>query len=371
MKWLVFAMLTLVTSGQSLATEKLRIGVAGLTHTHVHWIFESEKRGDIEIVGIAEANQDLARRYSKQHGYPMEKVYPSLEAMLTATKPNAVTAFGTIHEHLAVVEAAAPRGIHVMVEKPLAINMQHAEKMYELAKTHNIHLLTNYETTWYASNHAVKASLKAGEIGPMRKLIVRDGHRGPVKLGINQEFLDWLLDPAQNGGGAIVDFGCYGANLATWLKQGEIPQSVTAVTAQLQPDNHPDVDDEATIILSYPDSQVIIQASWNWPIGRKDMEVYGETGVLYADNAATFRKRIASGYDDFNEINKRLRKRPVPLDDPFSYFKAVIQGQITPEKFDLSSLENNMIVMRILDAARQSAATGQRVALASENSPTK
>ena len=344
-------------------TPKLKIGVVGLTHTHVHWIFESEKRGDFEIVGIAEANQALAERYAEMHGYKMSKVFSTMDAMLAATKPEAIAAFGSIREHLSVVETAAPKGIHVMVEKPLAINMTHAQKMYDLAKEHDIHLLTNYETTWYPTNHKVKAALDNNEVGELRKVIVRDGHKGPAKLGINSEFLEWLLDPNENGGGAIIDFGCYGANLMTWLMKGQKPLSVTAVTQQLQPENNPLVDDEATIILTYPKAQANIQGSWNWPIGRKDMEVYALNGVLYADNRSQFRKRIAKGYDDFDEKVETLSARPYPLDDPFSFFKAVINQEVTMTQYDLSSLENNMIVMQILDAARESAASGKTVIL--------
>ncbi|WP_395344186.1 Gfo/Idh/MocA family protein [Ningiella sp. W23] len=344
-------------------TTKLKIGVIGLTHTHVHWIFESEKRGDIEIVGIVESNLELAERYAKRHGYDMAKVYPTMDELIGKTSPQAFAAFGSIREHLEVVQKAAPLGIHVMVEKPLAINMEHANKMYELAKQHNIHLLTNYETTWYPSVHELKKVLDAGAVGELRKLIVNDGHRGPVKIGINSEFLEWLIDPAENGGGAIVDFGCYGANLATWLFNGEKPQYVTAVTHQLQKENNPLVDDEATIILSYPQAKVTIQASWNWPIGRKDMQAYGLKGVLYSDNRYDFRQRVAKGYDNFDETQKTLPERPYPFDDPFSLFKAVIEGSVTLDKNDLSSLDNNMIVMEILDAARISAEEGTSVAL--------
>ncbi|MAN51170.1 MULTISPECIES: Gfo/Idh/MocA family protein [unclassified Marinimicrobium] len=371
MKWLMFFWLLLASSGPAMADNKLKIGVAGLTHTHVHWVFNSEERGDFEIVGIVEPDKSLARRYASQHDYSMDKVYPTLEAMIDATQPEAITAFGSIFEHLEVVEVAAPRGIHVMVEKPLAVNMTHAQKMYDLAKQHKIHLLTNYETTWYPTNHAVKAALQSGDIGEMRKVLVQDGHKGPSKLGINQEFLDWLLDPVQNGGGAIMDFACYGANLLTWLTDGQVPKTVTAVTQQLQPENNPEVDDEATLILTYPHAQAVVQGSWNWPIGRKDMEVYGTTGVLYADNRHQYRKRLARGYDDFDETRKKLEERPYPYDDPFSYFKAVIEQTIEPEPYALSSLENNMIVMQILDAARQSAASGERVTLPTDTGQNK
>jgi predicted dehydrogenase len=354
-------MMALKSFGQD---EPLRIGVAGLTHTHVHWIFESEKRGDIEIVGIAEPNRELAGRYAEQHGFSMEKVYPSLEILLAQTRPQAVTAFGTIHDHLKVVETAAPLGIHVMVEKPLAVSLEHARKMAALARKHKIQLLTNYETTWYPTNHRAYELVKAeAAIGPIRKVIIRDGHKGPRKIGVDPEFLEWLTDPELNGGGALMDFGCYGANLMTWLMEGQKPISVTAITGRFQPENNPKVEDEAIIVLEYEKAVAVIQASWNWPIGRKDMEIYGLTGAIYADNRHDLRIRMAEGYDGFSEESLKLPERTAPMDDPFSYLKAVLQREVVPEPYDLSSLENNMLVMEILEAARRSAVTGKTIIL--------
>jgi len=341
----------------------LRIGVAGLTHAHVHWILERENIKDIEIVGIAEPNRDLARRYSDEHCFSMYLVYDTLEEMVYATKPDAVVAFGTIYDHLQIVRTCAPLGIHVMVEKPLAVSLDHAEQMAALAKEHDIHLLTNYETTWYPTNHKAKQLLNHGKIGRLRKIIVRDGHRGPVKIGVNKEFLDWLQDPKQNGGGAITDFGCYGANLTTWLMNGKRPNTVTAITQQFQPDNNPKVDDEATIILTYDNTQAIIQASWNWPIGRKDMELYGLTGAIFADNRNDLRVRIAKGYDGFQEEKFILEERPSPYNDPFAMLAAVVKNKIRLRPYSLPSLENNLVVMRILDAARESARLGKTITL--------
>ncbi|HAA20684.1 MAG TPA: oxidoreductase, partial [Cytophagales bacterium] len=156
----------------------LRVGVVGLVHTHVHWILGREEADDIQIVGIVEPNRELAQQYSQQHGYSMDLVYADLESMLAATQPEAVTAFGTIYDHLEVVEICAPKGVHVMVEKPLAVSWQHAQRMAALAREHNIFLLTNYETTWYASNPAAKAKVAAGELGPLRKVVVHTGHQG-------------------------------------------------------------------------------------------------------------------------------------------------------------------------------------------------
>src|SRR5688572_19627642 len=131
--------------------------------------------------------------------------------------------------------------------------------MEVLAKKYNIHLLTNYESSWYQSNKKVNEMLQNGTFGGLRKVVGYEGYRGPKRIGINKEFLDWLTDPVQNGGGALMDFGCYGANLVTWLQHGKRPTSVTAVTHQLQSENNPKVDDEATIILNYDTAQAIIQ----------------------------------------------------------------------------------------------------------------
>jgi predicted dehydrogenase len=337
----------------------MRVAIVGLVHDHVHWILGRENRGDIEIVGIAESNRSVAESFSKRYGYKMDIVFTGIEEMLEKTKPEAVFAFNAIYDHLKVVELCAPRGIHVMVEKPLAVSNDHATIMIALAKKHNIYLLTNYETTWYGSNK--KAYEIIGEdkqIGDIRKIVFHTGHRGPKEIGCSPQFLEWLTDPVLNGGGAITDFGCYGADLATWLMNGETPVTVTAITQQIKPAFYPKVDDEATIILAYKNAQVIIQASWNWPYGRKDMYVYGKTGFVFCKDGTNMQLQK-------NEKDPVETITALPLsndrNDPFIYFVNVIRGKIRMAKYDLSSPATNEIVMKILDAAKQSAKTGKTV----------
>lgn len=338
--------------------DPVRVVVAGLSHSHVHWILRAD-RGDIEIVGIAEPNRDLAERYMKRHELSMDLVQDDLVTLLDETRPDAVTAFGSIREHLAVVEASAPRGIHVMVEKPLAINMDHARQMAALAEKHSVHLLTNYETTWYGTHRRLFELVRdEGIVGEIRKMVIRDGHPGPVAIGVNDEFLEWLTDPVHNGAGALTDFGCYGANLMTWLMDGQRPLSVTAVTQHFQPDVYPKVEDEATVILTYPRAQGIIQASWNWPFNRKDIDVYGEKAYVKALDRTRLRVRRGDG-----EQHVEVEAPPPPFDDPFAYLAAVVRGDVTPGPTDLSSLPVNLLVVEILDAAALSAREGRRVDL--------
>jgi predicted dehydrogenase len=350
-----------VLIAQDRLTEPVTLAISGLSHDHVHWIFGRENPGDIEIVGIYESNPELKQRYAYQYNLPDSLFYDDLLVMLDEVQPEAISAFGPTFDHLEVVEASAPRGINIMVEKPLAVSLEHAQKMQALAEQHDVHIITNYETTWYASNQLVYDQFHESSImGNIKKIVVHDGHRGPKEIGVSEEFLEWLTDPVLNGGGAIMDFGCYGANLITWLHNGEEPLSVTAVTQTLKPDIYPLVDDEATIILTYPESQGIIQASWNWPYNRKDMHVYGESGYAYA--LSSEQVEILKEGDTTSEIIN-LQPRVAPMNDPFSYLAAVVRGTLTIHETDLSSLQNNVTVMKILDAARESAQSGKTIFL--------
>jgi predicted dehydrogenase len=278
--------------------------------------------------------------------------------LLVKTNVQAVATFTSTFDHRRVVEECAPRGIDVMMEKPLAVNLKDARAMAAAAKKGGIQLLVNYETTWYPANQAAYKMIWAqNAIGDLRKFVVHDGHQGPKEIGCPPEFLAWLTDPKLDGGGALMDFGCYGADLMTWFMRGERPTSVFAVTQQIKPEVYPKVDDEATIVVTYPKAQGIIQASWNWPYNRKDMEIYGQTGyVLVPKNNLL---RVLKGNQPESETT--ILPLTGPEADPISYLAAVVRGEI--KNTGLSSLEVNMVAMEILEAARNSAETGKRIYL--------
>ncbi len=310
------------------------------------------------LVGIVESNSDLIQRYSQHFHLDPALFYPSIDALLAKTNVQAAAAFGNVLEHVQVVKACAPHGIDVMMEKPFALNLKQARFMADTAKKYGIQLVINYETTWYPGNQAAYELVQQHEIGDLRKIVVHDGHNGPKEIGCSTNFLNWLTDPALNGGGAIVDFGCYGADLITWLMHGQAPTSVFAVTQQIKPEIYPKVDDEATIVLTYPKAQGIIQASWNWPFNRKDMEIYGRTGYVLVPKSDVLDVRKAGEEQDHEETLPDLTGADA---DPLSYLVAVTRGEIKPS--GLSSVAVNLTAQEILDAARQSARTGKRIYL--------
>lgn len=341
-------------------TEKPRLALIGLVHGHVNWLTRNlAKYDEFDLVGIAEADENLIESYIAKDKLARELFFTDTKDMLESTRPDAVAVFSSTHDHLAAVQLCAPRGIHVMVEKPLAVSLEHAQEMASLTREHGIQLLTNYETSWYASSHqAYKLVIEENRLGALHKLVVHDGHKGPKELGCSAEFLNWLLDPVLNGAGALMDFGCYGINLMTWLMANQKPLSVSAITGHFKKEAaYSNVDDEATLILSYPGAQAIIQASWNWPFARKDMELYGQTGYIYAHDAT----QLSTRFSGESETKLSLAPLSSPESDPFRCLAAVLRDGYQPS--GLWSLENNMIVVEVLDAAKRSSKTGQVVYL--------
>ncbi|MDF9829780.1 Gfo/Idh/MocA family oxidoreductase [Parabacteroides sp. PF5-6] len=334
--------------------QPLRIAVAGVSHGHLWDVVSRIDRGDFVVVGVSEADDQIRVNNGLYKKLDISLFYASLEEMLDKTQPEVAVAYGSIYDHLAVVEACAPRGIHVMVEKPLVVSLDHAQRMAELADKHQIKIITNYETTWYPTNHEAKWMIDSGLIGEITRINVYDGHQGPFEIGCGKEFTDWLTDPVLNGGGAVIDFGCYGANLATWLMNGQRPVSVYAVLKQQKPHLYPKVDDDATIVVEYPNATVQIMASWNWPINRKDMHIYGSKGYIYQDTKEKMRL-----YTNKKETNPVPVALEAPYNDVFYYLKAVVREEIEMKPYDLSALDNNLIVVEILQAAIQSHKTGE------------
>ncbi|MBZ5595681.1 MAG: Gfo/Idh/MocA family oxidoreductase [Acidobacteriia bacterium] len=337
----------------------LRLAIAGLVHGHVEGFLSAVKnRADVQLAGIFDPDPALRQHYAQRYGLPASVFFSDLGTMLDQTRPEAVASFTSSYDHPMIVEACAARHIHVMMEKPLAVNMEHARAIERAAGRAGIQVIVNYETTWYPSHGAMWNLIKERRAaGDIRKMVAMDGHEGPKEIGVGPEFLGWLTDPVKNGAGALFDFGCYGANLMTWMMDNQRPLAVTAMTQQIKPQIYPRVDDEATILVEYPKAQGIIQASWNWPFNRKDFEVYGERGYAVAIGGSVLRVRLPG------EEEQVRTPGALPLDqrDSVSYLRAVVRGKVRPS--GLSSLENNMIVTEILDAARESARTGRKITL--------
>ncbi|HLK03171.1 MAG TPA: Gfo/Idh/MocA family oxidoreductase [Candidatus Acidoferrum sp.] len=339
----------------------VRVAIVGLVHGHVGSLFEMlPQHPDVKLVSIYEPQKPLAEQYAKSfHILETVPVYNDLEKMLTEQKPDAVLVYSTIVDHRKIIEAAARHGISSMVEKPLATTLEDALAIRKAAREHHVQVLTNYFITWQPNSLELFDVAGKGKLGDLRRIIAHTGHRGPKEIGVGPEWLPWLTDPVQNGGGALFDFGCYGADFSTVLMHGQAPISVTAIAQTEKPDVYPKVDDEATVILRYAKAQTVLMPSWNWPYSRNDIEVYGATGYAAAVGADSLRFRYAG------EKAESTTKSPAPpkaLSNSLDYLVGVLHGETKPNG-DPSSLETNVTVVQILDAARKSAQTGKTIVL--------
>jgi predicted dehydrogenase len=362
---------SLLVAAAPAAAAEYKIAVVSLLHAHVWLHLGTMLKGDkVQLVGVSETLPDLIARATREDvipqtnnvtrpGVPAAIIFADWKRMIDQTRPDIVWAFTPTNGHVEVVRYCAPKGIHVIVEKPLAATLDEALEIQALAKKHRIQVLTNYGSTWQASQYAVRAAVEAGEIGPVWRLHAVTGHNGPGDPK-KSSFAAWLADPVQNGGGAMMDFGCYMVLWSLGLK-GK-PQSVYATTQHMKPETFPLVEDHAVIVLNYKDGVAILEASWDLPPAQRlGSEIYGMKGSIVGNSIK--RAGAPGGGRGSRDPGEPLTVQPLPPErsEPIAYMvdrlraKQSLDGQ--------AALDLHVDVQEILEAARISANTGRAVAL--------
>src|SRR6266571_6572118 len=337
---------------------KTRIAIIGLDHDHV-WGLLKDIAGEpgADLIAIADPHPELVSKAKAQVSATV-RFYSDYVRMLDEARPEAAIVTTANDRHLEILRECAKRHIHYSTEKPMATTAADAREMQRLANQAGIKVMVNYWNAWVAPTHELYHRVHDNQLGPVQRIIVQYGHQGPKEIGVSKYFADWLYDPVKNGGGAIMDFGCYGAEWAVWLKGR--PARVSAVTQKLKVEQHNPVDDDATIVLDYPDGTAIIEASWDWPYNMGQVQVFGPKGSLLATARDLFSRQTGR-----QEVSAALEGERVALDapahetsNPISYFVDCIRNNKPIE--DPLSMKVNVQVMEILDAARESARTGKQ-----------
>ncbi len=344
------------------AQQRLNVIINGLSHDHVNRMLQKAKAGEISLIGIIELDQQLCNKKKTEHQLPDSIFFKDLSLALKKTKPDLVMVYKAPSEHFAIIETCLPLKIAVMLEKPVCVSNADAKKIKILSAKYNTKVFTNYPSIWYTSFiELLQRANEKNELGIINKMEMRGGHAGPIEIGCSKDFTNWLTDPSKNGGGAIIDFGCYGASIMTALMNGKAPLSVYAITKNTKPKVYTNTDDDATIVLEYAGASGVIEASWNWPYTIMDVEAYGPKGYLYASefNNNTEQPSLLSKND--KEI--KAEKISVPqYKDEVAYLTAIIKTGVADTN-KLLSLEHNVIVVKILNAAIQSAKEGKKIIL--------
>ena len=345
--------------GQSGAPNgKTRLAVIGLDHDHVWGLLKDlAAEPNAELVAIADNHTELVDR-AKAKVPASVRFYSDYVPMLNEMKPDGVIVTTENDRHLEILRECTKRHIHYSTEKPMATTAADAREMERLANQAGIKVMVNYWNVWVAPTHELYHRVRDNQVGPVQRIIVQYGHQGPKEIGVSKYFGDWLYDPVKNGGGAIMDFGCYGAEWAVWLKGR--PVGVSAVTQKLKVEQHNPVDDDATIVLDYPDGTAIIEASWDWPYNMGQVQVFGPKGSLLATAKDLFFRSPSDNVAKVGLEGERVALGPPvhETSNPISYFVDCIRNNKPIE--DPLSMKLNVQVMEIMDAARESARTGKQ-----------
>ena len=356
------------------AAQEYKMAVVSMLHAHVWLHLGTMLKGDkVKLVGVSETLPDLIARatredtipnsQTKRPGVPQELIFSDWKKMIDETKPDVVWAFTPTNQHVDVVRYCAPKGIHVMMEKPLAATLKEALEIQALARKYKINVMTNYGSTWQASQYAIKSLVDSGEIGTPWRLHSVTGHNGPGDPK-RSSFAAWLADPVQNGGGVLMDFGCYMALWSIGLKG--MPENVYATAQHMKPEMFPNVEDNAVLVLNYKDGVAILEASWDLPPAQRiGAEIYGLKGSIVGN---TIRKMGAPGSGGGGggrgqQGGDPIDVKPLPPErsEPIAYMVDRIRNK---QPLDgPSAVDINVQVQEVLEAAKMSVKTGKAVPL--------
>ncbi|CAN5758149.1 Gfo/Idh/MocA family oxidoreductase [soil metagenome] len=339
-------------------SKKLRVGVLGMTHDHIWGNLADLKQSALgELVAAADPNEELRAKVQKE--YNCKNVFESYEELLEEAELDVVYVYGDNANGADLAALAALRGLHVMIEKPMAANLDGADQVLAAARRSGVTLMINWPFAWWPQLQKAMTMAQNGEIGKLFSVKYRSAHAGPKELGCTPYFYDWLYDAHLNGAGALMDYGCYGSALARYLL-GQ-PSRVTGVAGRLQKD-YITLDDNAVIIMQYPRAIAISEASWT-QIGHLTSyfaTIYGSDGTLVIEPGSKGRLLLATReHEDGVEVD--VPALPAELQNASAYFLSRITQNLPVE--GLCSAEVSRDAQEILEAALLSSTNGQAVSL--------
>ena len=318
-----------------------------------------------EVVGVSIEDRELRAHFSSL--YPQLAMFAGAEELYEKANPEAVVTCADNRRATEVAMYAMKHGLHVMKEKPFAADLTSARAMANEAERQGTRLMVNWKTSWYPALHCAKRLVDEGRIGRVIGVYHRDGHGGPPPGYANDGPVlrvgwGWLVDREANGGGAAVDFCCYGAAISYWLMG--LPNTVQACGGNYAHSGL-DVEDCGTMIFGYPRGHCVCEGTWAQP-GiplRLPTTIYGESGALALTGPSEVlvslgvRGQLASTLSEPvvpDALPRHFRSGP----DYFTY------SLLHDEPFlGLASLEVSLAAQEMVEAGMRAMATGARVEL--------
>ena len=319
---------------------------------------------DAEVVAVFTRKPERAEAFAKKHR--VAQWFGDLDAAITQSGCEVVDVCLPNFLHHRAVTTAAKAGKHVIIEKPLALNLEEADEMIAACRAANRKLMYAEELCFAPKYERVRRLVNEGAVGKIFQMRQCEKHSGPHS--------DWFYDIHQAGGGVMMDMGCHALAWFRWMLGGR--PRVVSVQAHMQTglihQGRTRAEENSVVIVEFEGGAIgVAEDSWAKPGGMDDrVEVYGTGGVIYADlflgNAALTYSQAGYGY--------AMEKAASTKGWSFTAFEeAFNQGYpqelkhfiecVRDDQPPVVTAEDGRAVLEIIYAAYAAARTGQRVAL--------
>ena len=354
--------------------------IAGLSFDHMHMgdlLRHAREFPGAQIVGVADQNpqnvESVARAVEKL-SIPAERAFDDYAKCLEQTRPDIAILCPAIADHAELTELAAGFGAHVLVEKPFAISLAHADRMIAACENAGVKLAINWPLAWSAPYVTAHRLIEEGAIGEVWEVHSYGGNSGPLRHLADKEEVgeeeanrrkneSWFYKKSA-GGGSLIDYIGYGVTLGTWFHGGRAPLEVTSawdVPAGLEVDEH------SITVARYATGLSKFETRWGTFTNPWTHQPQPKCGFIIVGSAGTI-----AAYDYESTIRLQTREKPqgfeIPVDElrapnrnPIEHFVDAIQND-TPL---IGPLDPRICRtgQRIVDAAVQSASEKRTVAL--------
>jgi len=324
--------------------KEVKVGVAGLTHGHVWGLINAWKKvPGAKLVAVADETPLLENAM-----LDFDKSYTDWREMLANEKLDVLLVASNNRESSEIAIAALEKGLPCLVEKAMAADAADADRMIAAQKVGKTTLMINWPLAWNPWVYELKRQLEAGSIGHAFHMRFSIGHGGPKEIGCDEYFVGWLYDEKLNGGGAIADFGSYGAVLSRYLFG--MPETVYCVRGNFTKD-YEVCDDHALIVLKYPKMSIALEGTWATVASDTggNPVVFGKTGTLGVYGSQL--KKLTPGNPAEDVDTPALTET-----NPAAYFLECVKNKTAPDGIRNPELAAD--ACRILDAAIKSSKTG-------------
>lgn len=312
------------------------------------------------LAAVASPSPGNAQKLADRFGIP--RAFTDYRELLAQPEIQLVVIGAPNDVHCTMVEEAAAAGKHVVIEKPLCLNLAEADRMIRACRTAGVNLMYAEGLCFAPKYVRLKQLLTSGALGKPTLLKQSEKHDGPHAAHF------W--DVNRSGGGVTMDMGCHALQFFRWLLEGTPVKSVFAQMSTLVHGAKTRGDDNALLMLEFADGTVALaEESWTKLGGMDDRaEIHGSGGVAYADllHGNAIETYSATGYEYAVEKAGSTRGWTFTIYEEvwnygFHHEMAHFVDCVQNDKQPLVTGEDGRAVLELIFAAYESARTGRKV----------